>query len=187
MRETATSSFPHTVSPMAATCLFPCVRQLALYSFLVSVWKHTTSSAVHSTFPLPVHTILPHSAPFALLLFLPPLKVHALLSALSVWSGQREQNNGCLWVSPPSIGGTLAASMFLFDCQYKRANAANLLLAHLATTVDWTKWKRLGLIVCLCLCQWENIAAKGPFQRGVHILNKTRGSISPFTHWNNVP
>lgn len=162
----------------------PLCQALALYSSLVSVRKHTTSSAVHSPFPLPIHTILPHSSPFALLLFLPLLKVHAFLSALSMWSGQREQNNGCLWVWRPSIGGALAASIFLFFvfyCQFKQANAASSLLAHPATTVDWTKWKRLGLIVCLCLCQWKIVAAERTLQRGVHIKNKTRGSISPFT------
>lgn len=66
---------------------------------------------------------------------LPPFKAHALLSALAMWSGQREQNNGRLSVSRPSIGGALAASIFLY-CPFKQANAASLLLARLATTVD---------------------------------------------------
>ena len=48
----------------------------------------------------------------ALPFFLPPFKAHALLSALAMWSGQREQNNGRLSVSWPSIGGALAASIF---------------------------------------------------------------------------
>lgn len=35
----------------------------------------------------------------------------------------------------PALGGALAVSIFLY-CQFKQANAASLLLARLATTVD---------------------------------------------------
>lgn len=141
MRETATSSSPHTVSPLAATRRSPRVWHShysppPLLPFFCPK-AYYIFSCVHSPFPLTIHTILPHSSPLPSLFFsLPPFKAHALLSAQAMWSGQREQNNGCLSVSRPSVeGGALAASIFLY-CQFKWANAASLLLARLATTVD---------------------------------------------------
>lgn len=55
MRETATSLFPHTVSPLATTCLSPRVWRSHYTPPLLpfSVQKRTTTSAVHSPFPSP--------------------------------------------------------------------------------------------------------------------------------------
>lgn len=55
MRETATSSFPHTVSPLATTRLSPRVWRSHCTPPLLpfSVQKRTTTSAVHSPFPSP--------------------------------------------------------------------------------------------------------------------------------------
>lgn len=137
MRETATFSFPHNVSLLATSCLSPRVWRSHFTPLLpFSVRKHSTTSAVCTLpFPRAIHIILPHSSPLPSLFFLTPFKAHACLSAQAMWSGQREQNNGRLSVSRPSIGGALAASIFLY-CQFKQAKAASLLLARLASTVD---------------------------------------------------
>lgn len=69
MRETATSSSPHTVSPLAATCLSPRVWRSHYTPPLLpfSVRKRTTSSAGHSPFP-PRHS---HHSPSLLSFALP--------------------------------------------------------------------------------------------------------------------
>lgn len=109
MRETATSSFPHTVSPLAASCLSPRVWRShytpPLLPFFCPKAYYIFSCAL-SLSPRHSHhspSLLSSALPF--FFSLPPFKAHALLSALAMWSGQRERNNGGLSVSRPSVGG----------------------------------------------------------------------------------
>ena len=150
MRGAATSSSPHTVSPLAASCPPtppPCLA-LAFYSSSPPFFFCTTSSAACSPFPpLAIHTILPYSSPLPSLFFFPPLppfkRMHYFQPRLC--GVDRESRTMAAFQSHDPVlergggeGGALAATIFFFSTvNSKQANAASLLLARLAKkTVD---------------------------------------------------
>lgn len=153
----------------------PSCLALAFYSssppffFFFPVRKGTTSSAVCSPFPPSPFTpfsLTPLLCPPFFSFFsssspLPPFKrMHYFQPRLC--GVDREQNNGRLSVSRPSIGGgggrTLAASIFFFSTvNSKQANAASLLLARLPAKLSRVKATLLQLFVCLHLCRPEKL------------------------------
>lgn len=153
----------------------PSCLALAFYSssppffFFFPVRKGTTSSAVCSPFPPSPFTpfsLTPLLCPPFFSFFsssspLPPFKrMHYFQPRLC--GVDREQNNGRLSVSRPSIGSgggrTLAASIFFFSTvNSKQANAASLLLARLAAKLSRVKATLLQLFVCLHLCRPEKL------------------------------
>lgn len=142
---------------------------LLLFFFFFPVRKGTTSSAVCSPFPPSPFTpfsLTPLLCPPFFSFFsssspLPPFKrMHYFQPRLC--GVDREQNNGRLSVSRPSIGSgggrTLAASIFFFSTvNSKQANAASLLLARLAAKLSRVKATLLQLFVCLHLCRPEKL------------------------------
>lgn len=153
----------------------PSCLALAFYSssppffFFFPVRKGTTSSAVCSPFPPSPFTpfsLTPLLCPPFFSFFsssspLPPFKrMHYFQPRLC--GVDREQNNGRLSVSRPSIGSgggrTLAASIFFFSTvNSKQANAASLLLARLPAKLSRVKATLLQLFVCLHLCRPEKL------------------------------
>lgn len=183
MRETATSSSPHTVSPLVsgARIILLLLSESVLHLQLCTL-----------PFP-PCHPFTPFSlAPLLcppFLFFLPAFKAHALLSALAMWSGRRkrEQNNGRLSVSQPSTGGgkggPLAASIFP-TVNSNRLIPASLLLARLASMVEWTKWKQHCRVVCLFIfISVENRCGGWDFTKRRSYWEKAREPIRPFTYF----
>lgn len=117
--------------------------------------RHSHHSPSLLSFALPSFLFFSSSSP------LPPFKrMHYFQPRLC--GVDREQNNGRLSVSRPSIGGgggrTLAASIFFFSTvNSKQANAASLLLARLAAKLSRVKATLLQLFVCLHLCRPEKL------------------------------
>lgn len=117
--------------------------------------RHSHHSPSLLSFALPSFLFFSSSSP------LPPFKrMHYFQPRLC--GVDREQNNGRLSVSRPSIGSgggrTLAASIFFFSTvNSKQANAASLLLARLAAKLSRVKATLLQLFVCLHLCRPEKL------------------------------
>lgn len=109
---------------------------------------------------------------FALLRLLSlSLKRIHYFQAPAVWSGQREQNNDCLWASRPSVAGHFFFFLFFYPVNSKRQMQLAYYWHITATTQVQAKWKRLCLIACLFMfMSMENChGAEGTFQRGAHI------------------
>lgn len=146
MSENATFSFPHTVTPVSYMPLPSCLP-LGLYSpsppfFCPRAYYNFSCTLSPSPLPFTPFSLTPLLCPpfFSL----PQLKMHTLLSALAILSGQRGQNNGCLSVSQPGVkgwgGGYWLLVFFFLYCHFKQANAASLSSAGPAPTPDWAEW-----------------------------------------------